>query len=169
MILMLETYLLPKVKKYEDAAAAVEAWQQSARGGEESSTEGLAIHYLAGLAALERGESLKPNDPARKASLAAARRHFEFVGRFPGDHQRDARTKLTSLSGNSEATEAEPTNYAEAKACAVERFARFHRGMLARGVYLPPSQFEAWFVGACHSDAEILRTLEAAQAALKAL
>ncbi len=60
------------------------------------------------------------------------------------------------------------TNYAEAKACDVERFARFHRGMLARGVYLPPSPFEAWFVGASHTEADIGRTLEAAEAALKA-
>jgi glutamate-1-semialdehyde 2,1-aminomutase len=41
--------------------------------------------------------------------------------------------------------------------------------MLGRGVFLPPSQFEAWFVSAAHSDADIERTLEAAQESLRAL
>jgi len=48
-----------------------------------------------------------------------------------------------------------------------ERFAHFHRGLLARGVYFPPSQFEAAFVSAAHSDDDIERTLEAARAALE--
>jgi glutamate-1-semialdehyde 2,1-aminomutase len=48
-----------------------------------------------------------------------------------------------------------------------ERFARFHRGLLARGVYFPPSQFEAAFVSAAHSDEDIERTIEAARAALE--
>jgi glutamate-1-semialdehyde 2,1-aminomutase len=48
-----------------------------------------------------------------------------------------------------------------------ERFARFHRGLLARGVYFPPSQFEAAFVSAAHSDEDIDRTIEAARAALE--
>jgi glutamate-1-semialdehyde 2,1-aminomutase len=47
-----------------------------------------------------------------------------------------------------------------------ERFGRFHRGLLARGVYFPPSQFEAAFVSAAHSDDDIDRTVEAARAAL---
>jgi glutamate-1-semialdehyde 2,1-aminomutase len=48
-----------------------------------------------------------------------------------------------------------------------ERFGRFHRGLLARGVYFPPSQFEAAFVSAAHSDDDIDRTVEAARAALR--
>jgi glutamate-1-semialdehyde 2,1-aminomutase len=44
-----------------------------------------------------------------------------------------------------------------------ERFAAFHRAMLERGVYLPPSQFEAWFLSSAHGDAEIDKTLEAAR------
>ena len=36
-----------------------------------------------------------------------------------------------------------------------ERFARFHRGMRARGVLLPPSQFECWFLSLAHTDADI--------------
>jgi glutamate-1-semialdehyde 2,1-aminomutase len=45
-------------------------------------------------------------------------------------------------------------------------FARFHRGMLERGVWLPPSQYEAAFVGAAHGEAEVEFVLEAARGAL---
>jgi glutamate-1-semialdehyde 2,1-aminomutase len=45
------------------------------------------------------------------------------------------------------------------------RFARFFHAMLDRGIYLPPSQYEAWFLSSAHTDAEIERTLEAADAA----
>jgi glutamate-1-semialdehyde 2,1-aminomutase len=48
-----------------------------------------------------------------------------------------------------------------------ERFARSHRGLLSHGVYYPPSQFEAAFVSAAHSDEDIDRTIEAARQALE--
>jgi glutamate-1-semialdehyde 2,1-aminomutase len=41
-------------------------------------------------------------------------------------------------------------------------FGGFHRAMLDRGIYLPPSQFEALFVSAAHTDGDIARTIEAA-------
>jgi glutamate-1-semialdehyde 2,1-aminomutase len=43
-----------------------------------------------------------------------------------------------------------------------QAFAKFYRGMLDRGVYLPPSQYEAAFLGAAHSEDDIRRTIEAA-------
>ena len=46
------------------------------------------------------------------------------------------------------------------------RFGNFYRSMLERGIYLPPSQFEAVFVGAAHSLEDIHRTVEAAEASL---
>ncbi|HEV2961850.1 MAG TPA: glutamate-1-semialdehyde 2,1-aminomutase [Candidatus Angelobacter sp.] len=46
------------------------------------------------------------------------------------------------------------------------RFGNFYRSMLERGIYLPPSQFEAVFVGAAHSEEDINRTVEAAVASL---
>ncbi|HEX4567391.1 MAG TPA: glutamate-1-semialdehyde 2,1-aminomutase [Vicinamibacterales bacterium] len=49
------------------------------------------------------------------------------------------------------------------------RYASFFRGMLARGVYPPPSQFEAWFVSGAHTDRDIAQTVKAARAALKNL
>jgi len=53
-------------------------------------------------------------------------------------------------------------SYAGATACDVERFRRFFHGMLAEGVYLAPSAFEAGFVSAAHTDADIDATVAAA-------
>lgn len=58
------------------------------------------------------------------------------------------------------------TNYEEAKACDLEAYGRFCRGLLARGVYAPPSQFEAWFPSLAHTSEHVERTLEAAAVAL---
>ena len=44
---------------------------------------------------------------------------------------------------------------ASAQRCDLERFARWHRAMLARGVYLPPSQFEAFFVSLAHTEDDV--------------
>ena len=58
------------------------------------------------------------------------------------------------------------TDYAAAKKCDTRRFADFFRGMLDRGVFLAPSQFEALFVCAAHTDADIDRTLAACRETL---
>jgi glutamate-1-semialdehyde 2,1-aminomutase len=47
------------------------------------------------------------------------------------------------------------------------RFARFFHDMLDRGVYLPPSQQEAWFISAAHGEAELRQTLATARAAFE--
>ena len=60
-------------------------------------------------------------------------------------------------------------DYATAKTSDSARFAAFFREMLQRGVLLPPSQFEALFVSAAHSDADIDATLAAARASLAAI
>jgi glutamate-1-semialdehyde 2,1-aminomutase len=57
----------------------------------------------------------------------------------------------------------------DAKTADNDRFAAFHRGMLERGVYLPPSQFEAWFLSTEHGATEIDLTIEAAAEVLSAL
>jgi glutamate-1-semialdehyde 2,1-aminomutase len=61
-----------------------------------------------------------------------------------------------------------PSNFTDASAADTALFARFFRAMLARGVLLPPSQFEAWFVCAAHGDAEIEETIKAADDAFAA-
>jgi glutamate-1-semialdehyde 2,1-aminomutase len=62
---------------------------------------------------------------------------------------------------------AEPvTDFAAATDCDLDAHARFCRAMLGRGVYPPPSQFEAWFVSLAHDTDAVDRTLEAAAEAL---
>jgi glutamate-1-semialdehyde 2,1-aminomutase len=60
-------------------------------------------------------------------------------------------------------------DYAQASACNTEHFQGFFRGMLERGVYLPPSQYEALFVSLAHSREDIELTVSAAHDALAAL
>jgi glutamate-1-semialdehyde 2,1-aminomutase len=57
----------------------------------------------------------------------------------------------------------------DARTADTERFAAFHRAMLAKGVYLAPSQFEAGFVSTAHGDREIDATVDAAREALAGL
>jgi glutamate-1-semialdehyde 2,1-aminomutase len=59
------------------------------------------------------------------------------------------------------------TDYTTAKQSDTKRFARFFHAMLARGVYLPPAQFEAAFVSLAHGEAEIDETVAAAAAAFR--
>ncbi len=62
---------------------------------------------------------------------------------------------------------AEPvTTYAQATACDVERFKTFFHGMLAEGIYLAPSAFEAGFLSSAHSAADIEATIAAARRVL---
>ncbi len=58
------------------------------------------------------------------------------------------------------------SDFASALTSSTERFAAFFRGMLARGVSIAPSQFEALFVSAAHSTKDIAATIEAAREAL---
>jgi len=53
------------------------------------------------------------------------------------------------------------TDMTSASATDREAFGAFFHGMVENGVYLPPSQFEAWFVSTAHTDADIAQTLEA--------
>jgi len=58
-------------------------------------------------------------------------------------------------------------SYAQATACDVPRFQRFFHAMLERGVYLAPSAFEAGFVSASHSEADLEATVSAAEEAFR--
>ena len=59
-------------------------------------------------------------------------------------------------------------NYAEAKQQDTQAFARFFRSMLASGVHLPPSAFEAWFVSVAHDEEALTRLAEALPGAARA-
>ena len=62
-----------------------------------------------------------------------------------------------------------PTSFAEVMQCDKETFNRFFHAMLDRGVYLAPSAFEAGFVSAAHTNADIDATLAAAREVFKTL
>ena len=66
-------------------------------------------------------------------------------------------------------TEGPVTDYAQAALSDTAAFGRFHRAMLEQGVWLPPSQFEAAFLGTAHGEAEVAATLAAAREAFKAV
>ena len=61
----------------------------------------------------------------------------------------------------------EVMSYEAARACDLEAHAAFCRAMIDRGIYPPPSQFEAWFPSLAHGEAEIERTLDAAREAFQ--
>jgi len=60
-------------------------------------------------------------------------------------------------------------NFDDAKTSDLDRFATYYKGMLERGVYLAPSQFEVAFVSAAHTDEDIEATLSAAAEVFKTL
>jgi glutamate-1-semialdehyde 2,1-aminomutase len=64
-------------------------------------------------------------------------------------------------------TDREVYDYTTAKLADTEKFARFFKGMLERGVYIAPSQFEAGFMSLAHTDRDIDKTVKAAYEAMK--
>jgi glutamate-1-semialdehyde 2,1-aminomutase len=60
-------------------------------------------------------------------------------------------------------------SYADAAACDLAGYGAWCRGLLARGVYPPASQFEAWFPSLAHGEREVQRTVAAAEAAFREL
>jgi glutamate-1-semialdehyde 2,1-aminomutase len=63
-------------------------------------------------------------------------------------------------------TDREVVDFESAKTCDTQRFNRFFHSMLEQGIYWPPSQFEAAFISAAHTEADIDRTAAAAAKAL---
>ena len=63
----------------------------------------------------------------------------------------------------------EVTDFHTAARCDTKRFARYFTGMLRRGIYLAPSQFEAAFLSFAHSNEDMGKTLDACAETLKTL
>ncbi len=59
--------------------------------------------------------------------------------------------------------------YEDVMQASTSRFAKFFHGMLERGIYLPPSAFEAWFLSAAHTEEDVDRTVKAAAEVLGTL
>jgi len=64
-------------------------------------------------------------------------------------------------------TDRQVRDFESATSASGERYGRFFRGMLQRGVYPPPSQFEAWFLSTAHTVKEIDKTIAASRAAMR--
>ena len=58
-------------------------------------------------------------------------------------------------------------DYESALSASTTAYAAFFQAMLARGIYPPPSQFEAWFLSAAHTDRHVQQTIKAAGSAMK--
>lgn len=92
---------------------------------------------------------------------------FQAVGREAGIPL--STNCVTGMFGLFFTSEDRITRYEQVTRCDIERFRRFYHAMLARGVYLAPSAFEAGFVSSAHSVEDIEITIEAARASFEAL
>jgi len=109
---LIETYLKPKVKKYDEAIAAAAEWKDKALPGEASSSEGLKIQLLAGQACLEAVKTLDPKDDNRRNLIRSARGYLEFVQRASPALRKEAGDLLMDeLFGKIEISDADPTTF----------------------------------------------------------
>ncbi len=121
---------------------------------------GNPLAVAAGLATLDRLDS-DAYERLGELTTMLARGLREAAGGLP-IHVASERGLVTAFFS------AEPiTDFAGAAACDLEAYGRFCRGLLERGIYAPPSQFEAWFVSLAHDSAAIERTVEAAREAMR--
>jgi len=123
---------------------------------------GNPIAMTAGIWALERLSPKLYKELARLGSMLAA---------GLADAARSAKVPLQVNAFGSLLTPfftaAPVRDYASALGVNTSAYATFFRGMLTRGVYPPPSQFEAWFLSAAHSDRDVKKTVAAAKGAMK--
>jgi glutamate-1-semialdehyde 2,1-aminomutase len=123
---------------------------------------GNPLAMTAGLWGLKRLTPRLYKDLARRGSMLAA---------GLADAARRARVSLQVNAFGSAVTpfftSSPVRDYDSALKADTGAYATFFRGMLSRGVYPPPSQFEAWFLSAAHTDRQILQTVAAARAAMK--
>jgi glutamate-1-semialdehyde 2,1-aminomutase len=123
---------------------------------------GNPVAMTAGLWALKRLTGKLYKDVARRGSTLAS---------GLADAARAARVPVQVSAFGSLLTPFFTTSpvrdYDSALAANTAAYGVFFRGMLTRGVYPPPSQFEAWFLSAAHTDSHIKHTVNAARAAMR--
>jgi glutamate-1-semialdehyde 2,1-aminomutase len=125
----------------------------------------LSGNPLAVAAGLKTLEILKREAPYERLEELSARLEAglrEALGARKGCVQRVG-SMLTLFFGMEQVA-----NYEDALALDTDRFGRFFAAMLKEGVWLPPSQFETWFVSTAHGEDEIDRTIAAAERAIEA-
>ncbi|HXF72618.1 MAG TPA: glutamate-1-semialdehyde 2,1-aminomutase [Actinomycetota bacterium] len=119
---------------------------------------GNPVAVAAALATLELAERLDPY-PALEAN---AERLAEGLARAFADAGVAAVVNREGSLLSAFFSEGPVRNLDDARAADHDRYARFFHAMLERGVYLPPSGYEGWFLGAAHGEPEIERVLDAA-------
>jgi glutamate-1-semialdehyde 2,1-aminomutase len=124
---------------------------------------GNPVAMAAGLATL-RGATPEVYDHLAKAGEVIAVAASEALSAVGVEHHVQFAGTMFSIFFT-----ADPVHdYAGAKTQRTDRFGAFFHEMLARGVYLPPSAFEAWFLSAAHDDTAIGRVLDALPHAARA-
>jgi len=126
---------------------------------------GNPVAMAAGLATLRQ---LDEEDPWEVLDARGARLEKGLADAFVAAGVPGTVTRVGSM-GTAFFLQGDVHDYASVKRADTARFGRFHAAMLERGVYLPPSQFEAWFLSTQHDDAIVQQVVAAAQDALAAL
>ena len=158
---------------------------------------GLPVGAVAGPAELL--DQLAPTGPIYQAgtlsgnpvAMAAGLTNLQMIQASPGIYERiqtRARSLVRGLVDAADHSATEPvyaaaigglagfffaeeevTNYTQAAATSADTYARFFRGMLERGIYLPPSRFEALFISDAHTEDHIDQIVHAAADVLATL
>ncbi|MEP7028726.1 MAG: glutamate-1-semialdehyde 2,1-aminomutase [Candidatus Eisenbacteria bacterium] len=126
---------------------------------------GNPVAIAAGSATLS---TLAQTRPWAALEVAGARLEQGLTEAFSGAGVPACVTRVGSM-GTAFFLEGEAGDFAAVKRADTARFGRFHGLMLERGVYLPPSQFEAWFLSAAHDVAVIDHVISAAREAARVL
>ena len=126
---------------------------------------GNPLAVAAGLATLRRLQ--KENPYARLEALGARLERGLLAA--AGSADVPARVNRAGSMFTLFFTDGEVFDFESAKKSNIERFNQFFHSMLDQGIYLPPSQFEAAFISAAHTENDIDRTIEAASKALNFL
>jgi glutamate-1-semialdehyde 2,1-aminomutase len=124
---------------------------------------GNPVAVAAGLAALELVDRLRPHDALERSAATLADGISAALAEAGVAHTVNRVGSLLSVFLGDRPVR----DFAGAAAADHRSYGRFFHAMVDRGVYLPPSGYEAWFLGTAHGEAEIERTVMAAREAAK--
>jgi glutamate-1-semialdehyde 2,1-aminomutase len=124
---------------------------------------GNPVAMAAGISTLEE---LKSQNPYDKFNTQAAQIEEALLA-AASENGIDLTVSRFGSMVNPFFTNKKVTNFTEAQECNTERFTKFFWGLIENGVYIPPSQFEAWFLCSVLSDDDMNKIINAINAAMK--